>query len=180
VLSALGSVFAWLGAPLLLQVVFGRALAGADDVLRILTPAFPCVFINVILFYVFVAAGCRKAYLATLSASLAVGCVAGLLLAPRYGAAGSAIAAVAREAATSGLFLYFLWRERIAPEISRGILKGFAAVAGVLALIGLIAGPLIPWNMWPLAWCVMTFAGVFAFSGLPRREHILPLVEEEP
>ena len=173
-----GALFAGLAAPWLLRLVFGPELANAEDLLRILAPALPFVLLNVVLFYVFVAAGCRRAYMTTLIVGLAVGVGAGLLLAPRYGAIGSALAAVAREGATLACFLCFLWREGIGRDLARTTAKILLMAGIASAALSGLAGHLLPWVAVPLAWSFAAFAGLLVLVGLPRRDEWLIFVSE--
>jgi O-antigen/teichoic acid export membrane protein len=175
----LGALVVWSRASWLLRGLFGQALASADDVLRILAPALPFVFVNVILFHVFVAARRRKAYLGTLMLSLTLGALGGLVLAPRYGATGSAIAALVREFITTLVFLCFLRREQVAPQIGRALLRMLAGATGVAAVLSGLAYALVHWTAWPLAWTLLVLGGTIAAGGLPNREQWMLLADEE-
>ncbi len=174
-----GSLMVWLAAPRLLRLTFGHGLAPAADLLRILAPALPFVFVNIVLFYVFVAAGLRRAYLGTLTLGLILGVGLGFSLAPRLGPAGSAIADLVREVAMTASFLYFLYRENLAPATGKTmliILLGASVLS--LPLVGL-TGNFGRWDSWPAAWNLLVLAGALVFLGLPRCAELRRLLDED-
>ena len=177
--TTLGSLAVWLVAPHLLRWTFGQNLAPAADLLRILAPALPFVFVNTVLFYVFVAARRRSAYLGTLALGLVLSIALGFLLAPRLGAAGSAIADLVREVVMTASFLYFLYREELAPATGKTmLLLLLGALVLCLPLVGW-AGISGHWESWPAAWNLLVLAGTLILLGLPRRGELLLLVDEE-
>ena len=54
--ATLGSIVLWFCAPALLVWIFGETLSPAAPTLRLLVPMLPLVFMNTVLFYVFIAA----------------------------------------------------------------------------------------------------------------------------
>lgn len=177
---ALVSLMVWLVAPRLLNWTFGGDLAPAAGLLRILAPALPCVFLNTVLFYVFVAARRRSAYLGTLVLGLIVGSALGFYLAPRFGPAGSAAADLVREIIMTTSFLYFLCREGLAPAAGKTLLKLLLG-ASVVCIAGVgWAGSFGPWESWPAVWILLVIAGMLVLFGIPRRGELLLLLDEEP
>jgi O-antigen/teichoic acid export membrane protein len=177
--TTLGSLVVWVAAPLLLHWTFGRSLAPAADLLRILAPALPFVFFNTVLFYVFVAARRRSAYLGTLALGLVLGATSGFLLAARLGAKGSAIADLVREVAMTASFLYFLYRDGLAPAAGKTLLTVLAGASALcLPLVGW-AGISGRWESWPVAWNLLVLAGSLFLLGLPRQGELLLLVDED-
>lgn len=175
---ALSSFTVWLGAPHLLAWIFGPALAGATGSLRILASAFPFMFINTVLFYVFVAARRRAVYLGALGFSVGLGSLLGILLAQRYGATGAAVADVIREFSVASFYLICLQRERVAPTAGRALLK-VSVLAGCLALLaGLSSLPLWHRLEWPAAGTLMLALGTLIFVGFPSRRELVLLVDE--
>jgi O-antigen/teichoic acid export membrane protein len=177
--ATLVSLAVWLGAPWWLHGFFGSALATSADLLRMLAPVLPLVCLNTLLFFVFVAARRRGAYLGTLSVGIVVGTALGLLLAPRYGAEGSVIAALVREFVMTATFLYFLVRENLAPAAGKTLLKMLLATT-VVAMLGLgVMGRRVGAVEWPAAWSVSVLAGTLVVVGMPRRRELLLLADEE-
>jgi len=121
--TAAGSVAVWAAAPVVVRLLFGDDLAPAAGILRILAPALPLVFTNTVLFYVFLAARRRAVCAGALTTGVAVGAVLCFALAPRYGAAGCAVADVVRELVTSGVYLCFLVKENYLRLPARALLK---------------------------------------------------------
>lgn len=177
-LMTIGSFAVWLGAPYVLRWFFGATLASATNPLRILAAALPFVFINTVLFYVFVAARRRAVYLGTLALGVALGAGLSLWLAPRYGATGSAVADLVREFVVMAVFLYFLKREALAPAVGLALLK----VSLVAASLALLAAPFAKssgvWVGWPAMWNLLMLAGTLVFVGLPNRKELLLLADE--
>ncbi|MFB3920981.1 MAG: flippase [Terriglobia bacterium] len=176
---ALVALMIWLVAPHLLNLTFGRDLAPAASLLRILAPALPCVFLNTVLFYVFVAARRRTAYLATLLLGLMVGTALAFFLAPRFGPAGSAAADVVREIIMTASFLYFLCREGLAPEAGKTLLKLLVG-ASMLCVAGAACAGNSVGESWPAVWILLLIAGTLALSGIPRRHDLRLVLNEEP
>jgi len=177
--ATLLSLAVWVGAPWWLHGFFGNALAASADLLRMLAPVLPLVSLNTLLFFVFVAARRRGAYLGTLTVGVAAGTVLGLLLAPRYGAAGSVIAALVREFVMTATFLYLLARENLAPAAGKVLLKMLLAVTMVSVLGASMTARLVLAVEWPAAWSVLVLAGTLLFAGMPRRRELLLLADEE-
>src|SRR5215470_6102040 len=105
-LTTLGSLVIWIAAPTLV-------------------PAFPLVFLNSILFYVFLAARRRFVCIGTLGIGFGIGVVLTFYLAAGYGAVGCAVADVVREFAMSAIYLYFLVQGNHARVAGTALLKIF-------------------------------------------------------
>ncbi len=177
-LVTLGALAVWQGAPYLLRWLYGTTLSTATNLLRILAPALPLMFINTVLFYVFVAARRRAVYLRALGLGVGLGVVLGLCLAKRYGAEGTALADLVREFVVAAVFLYHLKREGLAPAASLGLLKVCLGASSVALLLGAFAGPIAPWVEWPAAWNLLMLAGTLLFVGSPSRQELFLLVDE--
>lgn len=147
-LTALGALVVWFIAPTLIPWLFGRDLGPAADTLRILAPALPLVFLNTVLFYVFVAAQRRFVYLSTLGMGLTVGTALSFLLTSAYGATGCAVADVVREFVISAAFLYFLVQGDHARIAGLGLLKVFAGATLVMASGTILATPIRYGDQW--------------------------------
>lgn len=110
------AVLACAGAPLILRVISGTAFDEAVPALRVLAWALATTTILAALgLQVLVPAGQSRRYGLTMAAVLAVQAVLVLLLAPRWGAAGAAVAQVAAEAVAVVSLLLWLQRRRRAP-----------------------------------------------------------------
>lgn len=165
---------AWLAAPYLIAAFFGRRFGSATSLLHILAPAIPFVFINAVLFYVFVAADRRKTYLAALSFSLVCGLIAAYVSAAHWGASGVAWADVAREVMECALLLFCLNRVSLIPNLGPAFFK--AAVSGVsFTAIALVAGGIHTGEVCVAVWLFATGAGTLIFAGLPRWRQIVLL-----
>jgi O-antigen/teichoic acid export membrane protein len=175
--TALASLALWISAPLLVPLFFGQEFTPAVSTLRILAPALPLVFLNTVLFYVFVAARRRFVYMGTLAFGVAAGAALCLYLAPRYGAAGCAIADVIRELIVSGIYLYFLANGAHARIAGRALLKVFAAATVVLIPGALVTSAFFR-DMWLAAWMFLVIAGTLLFLGRPRRTEWRLLTDE--
>jgi O-antigen/teichoic acid export membrane protein len=167
-ITALGSLVVWLSAPALLPLLFGKDFASAASILRILAPALPLVFLNTVLFYVFVAARRRFVCLGTLGFGVAVGAALCFYLAPRIGLAGGAIADVVREFMISGIYLYFLIQGNHARIAGLALVKVFMGATTVLVLGALLAAPLHLGSLWLAVWMVLVVTGTLVALGLPR------------
>lgn len=175
---AIVSLMVWLVAPHLLNWTFGRDLAPAAGLLRILAPALPCVFVNTVLFYVFVAARRRTAYLGTLVLGLIVGSALGFYLAARFGPAGSAAADLVREVIMTAAFLYFLCREGLAPKVGATLLKLLLGASLLCIAAAGLAGDFVAAGSWPAVWILSLIAGMLVFFGFPRRNDLHLLLDE--
>jgi O-antigen/teichoic acid export membrane protein len=173
-----GAVIVWLGAPWILRWFYGPALSGAAVPLRILAPALPFMFINTILFYVFVATRRRAVYLGTLGFGVGLGALLSVALAQRYGAAGVAFADTVREFIMTGIFLFCLKREHLAPDAGRGLLRVYLGAAGATLALAVVAKSIGPTLEWPAAWNLLMLAGTLIFVGLPDRQELSLLVDE--
>ena len=143
-ITALGSLVAWLSAPTLLPLFFGKEFVSAANILRILAPVLPLVFLNTVLFYVFIAARRRFVCLGTLGFGVIVGAALSLYLSSHYGVAGCAIADVVREFLISGIYLYFLIQGNHARIAGLALVKVFMGATILLALGALLAAPASP------------------------------------
>ncbi len=177
-LVTVASLALWVGAPYILRWLFGSALASAADLLRILAPALPFMFMNTVLFYVFVAARRRAVYLGTLALRVGLGAILGFYLASRYGAMGSAVADLVREFVVTAVFLYFVKREALAPAVSVTLLKISLVAASLALVVRAFAGFIGPWAEWPAVWNLLMLGGTLIFVGLPNRQELLLLADE--
>jgi O-antigen/teichoic acid export membrane protein len=177
-ITALGALVAWLSAPALLPLFFGKEFESAANILRILAPAMPLVFLNTVLFYVFVAARRRFVCLGTLGFGVIVGAALSLYLSSRYGVAGCAIADVAREFLISGVYLYFLIQGNHARIAGLALAKVFMGATILLALGALLAAPLHLGATWLAAWMVFVVTGTLIALGFPQRRELHLLTDD--
>lgn len=173
-----GSLAVSVAAPYVLRWLFGASLGPAADLLRIMAPALPFMFINTVLLYVFVAARRRAVYLGAMALGIGLGASLGFPLAWRFGAVGSAVDEVVREFAMTAVFLFFLKRHSLASEVSPTLLKVFLAAACLALLVGAPAGFIGPGMEWPVVWNLLMLAGTLIFVGLPDRQELLLLADE--
>ena len=167
-ITALGSLVAWLSAPRVLPLFFGGDFMEAANTLRILAPALPLVFLNTVLFYVFIAARRRFVCLGTLSFGVAVGAALSFYLAPRYGIAGSAISDVVRELMISGVYLFFLIQGNHARIAGLALAKVFMGATVSLAFGVLLAAPFRLGALWLAFWMIFVVTGTVVALGFPR------------
>lgn len=165
-----GSLVVWLAAPRVVVYLYGARLADAAGLLRLLAPAFPLVFINTALFYVFVAARERAVYLGTLLLSLALGVVLNVTLAHSYGARGAVWADLIREFVVAMTFLYHLARRRLAIKAGNALLKAYLGSAALLLILAVL---MRPWPGWTGAATALLLGGTLIFAGLPKRWEVL-------
>jgi O-antigen/teichoic acid export membrane protein len=176
--TSLGGLAVWLTAPYLLVTFFGRDAAPAIGTLRILAPMLPLMFLNTVLFYVFVAAGRRRVYLGTLALGVAAGLILSVSLTSAYGPTGCAFADVARESIISASFLYFLAHEtqtRTAGLAMAKVFTGSTMLAGAGLFLAMRTHMGEPWIA---AWMILVFMGTLAALGLPRRREWALLMDD--
>jgi O-antigen/teichoic acid export membrane protein len=176
---SLGSIVVWLLAPHLLHWFFGRELVPAATTLRILAVVLPLVFINTTMFYVFVAAQRRSAYLTALALGVLVGGILSLVLAARYGADGSALADLLREFLVSVIYLCFLKAGDFAQSTGRALLKVLTCTVILTALVIFLFASVQFGTAWPAAWNLALVVGTLAFLGLPRLPELLLLADDD-
>jgi O-antigen/teichoic acid export membrane protein len=177
-LATLGSLTVWLAAPHLLRWCFGGELEKATGTLRILAASLPFVFLNTAAFYIFVAAERRMVYMGILILGVGLGALLNFSLARRYGAAGSALADLAREFTLSVTYLYYLTRESYARSAGKALLKVFLGAAGLMALQAFLLGPLRSGGGWPATWDLLMLAGTLLFLGWPCPREWLLLADD--
>ncbi len=178
-LMALASFAVGVLAPHLLAWFFGKELVPAVSTLRILAAALPFIFINTTMFYVFVAAQRRVAYMTALILGVSVGAVLNLTLAASYGPTGSAVADLLREFFVSIIYLCFLREGDFAQFAARALLKVLSFTVVTTALAFLIT-PLARMRIaWPGASIVALIAGAFVFMGAPRLPELRVLADDD-
>ena len=169
-ISSLGALLLWLAAPVLIPLVLGPEFAPAASVLRILAPVLPLVFLNTILFYVFIANRRQGVCLATLGTGLVAGILMSFVLTSQYGTAGCALAAGVRELMMSAMYLYSLVRGRHghhARVAGLALMKVFFGASAALALAALVTWSSQLGPLWLAAWMVLVCAGALRLLGLP-------------
>ena len=166
--TAVGSLLVWIVAPALIQMLFGPDFFPAAQVLRILAPALPLVFLNTIFFYVFAAARRRFVCLSTLSLGIGMGALLSMYLSSRYGATGAATADVAREVAMSGVYLCFLIQGNHARFAGVALLKVFTGATALLIFAVYLAGIFHVQFMWLAVWMFFVLMGTLATLGFPN------------
>jgi O-antigen/teichoic acid export membrane protein len=177
-LATLSSLVVWLAAPWILRWLYGPALSSSVDLLRILAPALPFVFLNTMLFYVFVAARRRAVYLGTLGWGVGIGILLSIGLAQRYGATGVAVADLIREFLMTCMFLWHLKREHLALELGRSLLRVCLGVIILAVAFMLVAKAIRPAVAWPASWELLMLGGTLIAVGLPNRRELFLLVDE--
>lgn len=168
-LTTLGSLVVWIAAPNIIFILFGSDLTSAATTLRILVPVLPLVFLNTILFYVFLAARRRFVCMGTLAVGVGIGLVLCFYLSARYGAAGCAVADVAREFIISGIYLYFLIQGNHARVVGMALLKVFLGATFLLLVAVLLTSTMRHGDQWLAAWIICVLTGTLFSLGLPRR-----------
>jgi O-antigen/teichoic acid export membrane protein len=174
-LMTVGSIVVGLLAPYLLRVLFGGRLVSAVSALRILVLALPCIFINTTLFYLFVAAQRRSAYLTALLLGVFAGGALSVVLSARYGPNGTALAYVLREFFVSVVYLCFLKAGDFAQSAGRALLRILACATALIVLVILLANSTI----FGAAWSLALVAGTVIFMGRPRLQEMLLLVDDD-
>lgn len=178
ILSLGAATIACLAAPYLLHACYGQDLLPATPLLRILSTVVPFLFLNTILFYIFVASNQRKTYLIALLLSGSVGLGMAFLLAPRYGGMGVAVADLARESTLSALLLMALSRRGLIPSLGPALLRTGGASALTMGLFVIVSGLQHSGDAWAAAWVCSISASSLAFLGIPKRHQILMLAQE--
>jgi O-antigen/teichoic acid export membrane protein len=168
-LSTLGSLVVWFAAPNIISILFGSDLASAATTLRILIPALPLIFLNTILFYVFLAARRRFVCMGTLAVGVGIGAFLCFHLSARYEAAGCAVADVARELIISAIYLYFLIQGNHARVVGMALLKVFVGATSLLLAAVLLTSTMRYGDQWLAVWIVCVLTGTLFSLGLPRR-----------
>jgi O-antigen/teichoic acid export membrane protein len=152
-------------ADLLIRMLFGPDLAPAADTLRILAWAVIPFALAIVLAQVLFAADRQAVDLAVNLASMAVSGIGAVLLIPRFGATGAAVAAVA--ASTAYANLKYAGAVRWAVPLGMGADLGRLALAmgGALLVLHVTfgAGPIIAMGL-----ALVTLAGLVAAFGLVR------------
>ena len=168
-LTGLGGLAVWFGAPSLLAWLFGPSSVSALTCLRILVLMLPFVFLNTTLFHVFVAARQPAVYLGALGLGVTAGLALSFSLTSAYGLLGAAMADVARELIISGAYLFVLVRGEPARHAGRALL-GILVGATVLITLGYWGAVPLHWgDKWVAAWMCMVLAGTVLVLGLPNR-----------
>jgi O-antigen/teichoic acid export membrane protein len=159
----------WFAAPNIVSILFGSDLVSAATTLRILIPALPLIFLNTILFYVFIAARRRFVCMGTLAVGVGIGAFLCFYLSARYGAAGCAVADVARELIISAIYLYFLIQGNHARVVGMALLKVFVGATSLLLAAVLLTSTMRYGDQWLAVWIVCVLTGTLFSLGLPRR-----------
>ena len=166
------------GAPWFLRTCYGPTLLPATPSLRILAAAAPFLFLNTLLFYVFVASNRRKTYLLAFALSASTGLALALALAPVYGGVGVGIADLVRESSLSVVLVTALYRHGLIRNLGPALLRAAGAAALIMTLIAVFSSPLHPSDAWVTAWTFSIFAGGLTFLGMPKRHQFLMLARE--
>lgn len=167
--ATLGALVLWIGAPTLMVWIFGEALAPAAPTLRLLAPMAPLVFLNTVLFYVFIAAGHRRVYLGALGLGVALGLGLSLFLTPHFGVRGCALADVVREFTMCSFYLYFLVKKKLARVAGLDVVKVLIPATLLVALGDLATSSPAYSSQWSGAWILLVLIGTLFTLGLPRR-----------
>lgn len=178
-LATSASILVWIVAPSLVPWVFGQSFMPAARFLRILAPVLPFVFINTSMLYIFLATDRRREYLATLATTTCIGMLLLLVLAPRMGGAGTALADLVREVLATAVYVYLLHGESRVPLIGPALMKIVpgAALAALAAFLLMKAGGNS--EVWAVMGSVAMLGGILLFVGTPRREQLVLLARED-
>jgi O-antigen/teichoic acid export membrane protein len=167
--TTLGSIVMWFCAPALLVWIFGEALSPAAPTLRLLAPLLPLVFMNTMLFYVFIAAHRRGVYMGTLGLGVTLGLSLSFILTAHYGVVGCVLAGVVREFTMCSFYLYFLIQGNHARVAGWGVLKVFLPATFFVVLGILVTTSTGRGIQWPAAWILLVLVGTLVTLGFPRR-----------
>jgi O-antigen/teichoic acid export membrane protein len=176
--TALGSLVLWFVAPALLVWIFGEALAPAAPTLRLLTPMLPLVYLNTVLFHVFIAAQRRRVYMGTLAIGVALGTGLSFFMTAHFGVTGCALADLVRELTMSSIYLYFLIQGNHARVAGMALLR-IVLASGLLVVLGTaVTDSIQHGGQWSAAWVVLVLAGTLAMLGFPRRTECQLLMDD--
>ncbi len=168
-LMGLAALFVWFSAPALPRLLFGKDLASSAGTLRLLAPALPLVFLNTVLFYVFVAGRRRAVCLGTLAVGAMAGAFLCIWLTSAYGPAGCAVADGVREFIISAIYLVCLLRSERIRTTGTAFLKVLGG-ATLLTLVGTrLAAPIHSTQRLFAIWMILVLAGTIYLLGLPSR-----------
>jgi O-antigen/teichoic acid export membrane protein len=173
------SILVWIAAPNLVMLFFGQNLRPAVSIMRILAPILPFVFINTTMFFVFVALNRRRAYLATLAATVGLGIGLSFFMAPRLGGAGVGLADLIREGVGSVIYVYILGRGARVPVLGVALLKIFLSTGAFVFVAALVAGVAGNLHLWAVMGSLIMFGEMLLLTGIPRREQITLLANED-
>jgi O-antigen/teichoic acid export membrane protein len=176
--ATLGSIVLWFCAPSLLVWIFGEPLSPAAPTLQLLAPMLPLVFMNTVLFYVFIAAHRRGVYMGTLGLGVTLGLALSFILTAHYGVVGCVLAGVVREFTMCSFYLYFLIQGNHAPAAGWGVLKVFLPAASFVVLGILVTASPGHGVQWPAAWLLLVLVGTLVTLGFPRRLEWQLLVDD--
>ncbi len=176
--TAVAALLLWFCAPLVIRIVFGRSLIAAADNLKLLAPVLPLVFLNNILFYVFVAARRRDVYLGTLVRGVLAGVALSIWLTSAYGPVGCAIADGARELIISASYLSCLLRRSDTQRMGLALLQVFGGATLVSVLGVCLAATIHHSEKWFAVWVILVLMGTAGFFGLPTRKEWRLLLDD--
>ncbi len=173
-----GAAIVCFGAPWFLRTCYGPALLPATPSLRILAAVAPFLFLNTLLFYIFVASNRRRTYLLAFAFSASTGLALALALAPVYGGVGVGIADLARESSLSAVLVTSLYRQGLIRNLGPALLRAAGAAALIMTLIAVFSSPPHSSDAWVTAWTFSILAGGLTFLGMPKRHQFLMLARE--
>jgi len=139
------AVVSYSGAPWLIRLIFGSGYDGAATVLRVLSGSFALKFLVASLQTVLTTSGQHRHRTGTLAVATSIALAGHLLLIPRLGAVGAAIAVVSAEALLCLMYLYSIKDTALRSVLIGHVARiGAAAAAAVAAptLLGL-GGPVV-------------------------------------
>jgi O-antigen/teichoic acid export membrane protein len=176
--TALGSLVLWFVAPALLVWIFGEALAPAAPTLRLLTPMLPLVYLNTVLFHVFIAAQRRRVYMGTLAIGVALGTGLSFFMTAHFGVTGCALADLVREFTMSSIYLYFLVQGNHARVAGLGVLKALLPASLLVVVADLLTASPAYGGQWSAAWILLVLMGTLFMLGLPQRNEWQLLMDD--
>ena len=176
--ATLGALILWFGAPVLMVWLFGTALAPAAPTLRLLAPMLPLVFMNTVLFYVFIAARRRRVYMGALGLGVALGLGLSLFLTAHFGFTGCALADVVREFIMCSFYLYFLVKDNHSRVVGLDVFKVLVPATLLATLGALVTSSPAYIGQWSGAWILLVLVGTLFILGSPRRNEWQLLMDD--
>lgn len=160
-------------APFLVNLVAGSGFRAAEHPLRILALALPFLFASPVFYNVLLARNWQRDLIAIGVALLVWDVSTNLVLIPRFGYNGAAVATVATQ--TAGLLLFFLAaRRRERFRIHPGFLVRVAAATAVAAAVVAVTRSLSQWVSFGAA--EISFCGAVLVLGAVRRSDVKRLI----
>lgn len=149
-----------LGGTDLISVVFGDAYAESGEILAVLAASVVLNFFNYLAWYALLAARREARRIPAIAAGLVLNAVLCVVLIPRHGAIGAAIALVVCDALMVAWLLFVIDRDVVAVRGGRVVLRALpaAVAAAAVALLPLPGGGIVLGVAASAAWLVVLLA----------------------